>query len=215
MGLPVTVGIVTVAVGETYQNFLPQWATAIANLERQPDQVTIVVDHIPEHYVKMLDEILGSWQLITTTTQWEHHPQILVNEAISVTQTEWICKMDADDIILPHAFNQIDTCEADILLYGIVIDKQGRMFNNVTSDMILELQHNYVFSGSPFRRWLWETNNYRDMIFEDWAFWIGCAKQTQKLKHTGTIDYIYTTHPHQISTRADADYWTEKVRNLK
>lgn len=215
MGLPVTIGIVTVAVGETYLKFLPQWAKAVSNLARKPDQITIVTDYMPEEYVRILDETLTTWQLLISNTKWVHHPQILVNEAISITHTDWICKMDADDIILPHAFNQLDESNADILLYGISIGNKGLSFNDITSDLILQREHNYVFSGSPYRRWLWENNHYRDMIYEDWAFWIGCAKQTKKLQHTGTIDYIYTTHPDQVSIRADENYWKQKVRNLK
>lgn len=210
-----TIGIVTVAVGEPYQNRLEQWAEAVASLHRRPDQITVVVDTLPTDLIHRLDDILGPWQLIYSTREWTHHPQILTNDGIAFTDTEWICKMDVDDVILPHAFDTIDDLpDTDILMFGIRTDTRDITFTGVTADAILTRQDNLVFSGSPFRRWLWYDNPYRDMIFEDWAFWIGCAKQSDRFTHTGTIDYIYTTHDDQISTRADHAYWTSIVRGI-
>lgn len=210
-----TVGLVTVAVGEPYQARLEGWAHAVASLQRPPDQVTIVVDTIHRDLISSLDQILGEWQLIYSKRDWTHHPQVLVNDGIAFTETEWICKMDVDDIILPHALDTIDEHhDTDVLMFGIRTDTRDIAFTGVTAEAILQAQHNLIFSGSPYRKWLWHDNPYRDMIFEDWAFWIGCARQTRRFAHTGTIDYIYTTHPDQISARADEAYWAQIVRSL-
>ena len=210
-----TIGVVTVAVGEPYQARLETWAIAVAELHRQPDQVTIVVDTIPDALISNLDSILGEWQLIYSKTEWIHHPQVMINDGIAFTETEWICKMDVDDVILPHALDTIDDMhDTDVLMFGIRTNDRDLTFSGVTSDDILKAQHNLVFSGSPYRKWLWHDNPYRDMIFEDWAFWLGCARQTRRFTHTGTIDYIYTTHPDQISARADEAYWAQIVRSL-
>lgn len=209
-----SIAVATVAVGPTYLAYLPRWATAIAELERQPDQIVIVTDHMPDDIKAALDELIPSWMLVISNRIWKHHPQVLINDAISMTSTEWVCKMDADDVLLPHAFNQIDTITSDVLMFGIRTNEHDLVFVDVTANSILSRQHNYVFSGSPFRRWLWERNHFRDMIFEDWAFWIGCATQGARFKHSETIDYIYTQHPNQISSTIDTAYWEKVVRDV-
>lgn len=209
-----SVGVVTVAVGESYQQRLPTWAEAVADLERVPDEVTIAVDDIADDLAGEILAILPAAQIIHSTRQWQHHPQVLANDAVEHTSTDWICKMDADDVILPHALTPLDGLDADVLMFGIQLDDNGLLWGDVTRDEILKRRGNIVFSGSPYRRHLWHDNPYRDMIFEDWAFWIGCAEQGARFVASNTIDYIYTRHDEQISARADTAYWTSVVRSV-
>ena len=209
-----SIAVVTAAVGDEYQALLPAWAEAVAALERQPDEVIIAVDDLPGAIINRLELILRDFWIVPSDREWEHHPQVLVNDAISVADSEWICKMDADDEILPHALTPLDACTADVFMFGIQHGGQYLQYSGVTAEKILTREANLVFSGSPFRRYLWEGNNFRDMIFEDWAFWIGCAEQGATFEHSGTYDYIYTAHEGQISRRHDEAYWAEKVREL-
>ena len=209
-----SVAVVTVAVGDTYQARLPQWARAVAALDRQPDEVIIAVDDLPGRILNELELILRDFWIVPSDRQWTHHPQVLINDAIAVSESEWICKMDADDLILPHALTPLDDCPADVLMFGISHGGQNLQYQDVTAEAILQRQANLVFSGSPFRRHLSEMNPFRDMIFEDWAFWIGCAEQGATFQHSGTFDYIYSLHDEQISRQHDAAYWTEIVRSL-
>ena len=200
-----SIGIVTVAVGEAYQNFLPQWAIAVAHLATPPDQITIVVDHLPEHEIRMLNEILGSWQLLTTPTKWVNNPQILANEAISITDTDWICKLDADDLIYPHALDTLKDCPADVCMFGINVNGKHEMIPPaVTAQQVLDSPHNLLFAGSPFRKTIWEkTAGFEDVIYDDWVFWRSCARAGATFQPTGTIDYLYRLHENNISTRVN------------
>ncbi len=137
-----------------------------------------------------------------------------MNEAIAVTPADWICKMDADDLILPHALTPLDDLDADVLMFGIRHGGQDLQFSGVDADAILRRDANLVFSGSPFRRELWERNPFRDMVYEDWAFWVGCAQAGARFRHSGTIDYVYMIHDRQISRRADDARWKREVRSL-
>ena len=215
MGQPVTVGIVTVAHGQRYQQFLPEWATAVSRLQRQPEQVTIVGDTLDTEISNTLDDILGNWIHVKTTRTYQHHPQYLVNDAIRFTPTEWVCKMDADDLIYPDALNEIDTTQADVLMWGIHLDGRNLYPQNINREHILASPHNLVFSGSPFRRWIWEAAPYRDMIYEDWAFWIEAAKHGARFQPTSRIGYEYRLHGSNISTHCDDTYWTEIARGLQ
>jgi hypothetical protein len=213
MGLPVTIGLVTVAVGETYQRFLPQWAEAVANLQRKPDQITIVVDYISEYYVQMLDEILESWQLLTSNKTWKHHPQILANEAISVTHTDWICKLDADDLILPHAFNQLDQSEADIYTFGLAINGQRIIIPApITANQLLACNFNPITAASPFRKKLWENSTgFHDIIYDDWLFWRETAEQNPTYQSSISVDYLYRLDDYNASKNCDDAEERKKV----
>ncbi len=209
-----SVAVVTVAVGDEYQAMLPTWACGVAALERQPDEVIIAVDDLSGRIINELQMILRDFWIVPSDRQWTHHPQVLINDAIAVSESEWICKMDADDLILPHALTPLDDLDADVLMFGISHGEKDLQYRGVTAEAILRREANLVFSGSPFRRRLWETNPFRDMIYEDWAFWIGCAEQGARFHPSDTIDYIYTIHEGQISARADSAYWASVVRSL-
>ena len=205
----------TVAVGPTYQAFLPAWAESIAALNTQPEQVTVVSDDLAPTYAAQLSEILNQWQLITSTKTWTHHPQVLVNDGIKATDTDWICKLDVDDRIYPHAFDRLHNTACDVWMFGI---RHGDLLLHppaAKAEDILRSPHNLVFSGSPFRKWLTGGAGFRDMIYEDWMFWIDCAKQNARFCHSGTIDYEYVTHGENISSRVDDAYWQAVVRGLR
>lgn len=205
------IGIVSVAVRD-YTQYLPAWATAVAALNTQPSAITIVTDATDTAHI---DSLLPGINWITPTRTWQHHPQVLVNEAIQHTNTDWICKMDADDLIYPHAFDQLDGHPTDILSFGILAGDRQLHPQPVTAGLILATDHNLLFSGSPYRRWVWEAAPYRDMIYEDWAFWIDAARNKARFAPTGTIDYQYAIHPGQVSETADKEHWHQEVRRIR
>jgi hypothetical protein len=214
----VSIGLVTVVHGDTYRAFLPEWIEAAARLETAPDCYGIVTELITSDLLSMVKDMPCSGTVIRSTTTFSHHPQVLVNEAIQACDTEWICKMDVDDLLLPHAFNHLPE-DADILMFGIQVNSPQGAYNLLPSDFrhqdVLDVENNLVFSGSPFRKWLWHGNPFRDMLFEDWAFWIGCAKQQARFTASQQADYIYRLADHNISLGVDEGYWRAVVRSLK
>jgi hypothetical protein len=213
MGRPVTVGIVTVAVGETYQQFLPHWAEAVAALQRSPDHITIVTDHMPEKYVRILDETLGSWILVNSKQTWKHHPQILANEGIQLTNTDWICKLDVDDIILPHAFDNLDQCTADIYMFGLAVNGERIVIPApISAKQILKLDFNPLMAASPFRRKLWENSTgFHDMIYDDWRFWRETAQQNPTYQASRKVDYLYRLGNYNASVTCNDEDERKKV----
>jgi len=210
----VTIGVVTVAYGPTYRAFLPEWAEAVGALQTVPQQVTIVTDEVNPVIADHVSEYVPGAVWVISPRVPIHHPQVLVNDAIAITHTDWICKMDADDIIYPHAFNGMDHYPSDIFMFGIHLQGRDMPPNNVTGQQVLQSTENLVFSGSPFRRWVWEENHCRDMIYEDWAFWREAARAGAIFRPSGTIDYEYRIHGGNISLRADDQYWREAVRSI-
>jgi hypothetical protein len=204
-----SVGIVTVAYGDTYRAFLPEWLEAVNQLTKKPDQITIVTDQINKNIA--LDN------LVWVEAQGIHkiHPQIYVNQAITATDTDWICKMDVDDLIRPHALNNFEKNPCDVYMFGMYHNKINMYAQKITAQHVIESRHNLVFSGSPFRKWVWKQAPFLDMIYEDWLFWIEAAKNGATFCQSETIDYEYRTHSNNISNQHDSNYWTEIVRSLR
>ena len=208
-----TIGVVSVAYGETYRAFLPRWMRSITALETKPDKIMIVTDDVPDSIARLGNVYLDSVIFKQAHGTFSRHPQVLVNEAIASVQTDWICKMDIDDLIYPHALNNLDRCDADVYMFGISYQGQWLPARPVTAEMILSAMHNLVFSCSPFRRWVWEKAPYKDILCEDWAFWIDAAKNNARFHASSTIDYEYVIHGDNISLDSDFSVYERLVRD--
>lgn len=205
-----TVSIVTVAWGEKYRLFLPEWCAAVRNLNTQPDQVIISTDDVEE--CEALVDWLPGMHIVSTDTVPLVHPQVCVNDAIRETDTEWVCKMDVDDLIYPHALDNLENCDSDVYMFGIRLGVTNLPARHITRGDVIRTPHNLVFSGSPFRRWVWEQSPYRDMLCEDWRFWVDAARNGARFYASPTIDYEYVIHGDNISHRGDLSAWESAVR---
>ena len=208
-----TVGVVTVAVGKQYLDMLERWATSVASLERKPDSVTIATDEMPQEYIEIVNRILPEWKLVISEHPTETHCQIFeyFNDAIAVTDTDWICKLDVDDVIYPHALNALDYVKEDVYCFGIKIDDKSVSARPVTADEVLNLDENLIYSNSPFRRQLWTENHYSKVVHNDWVFWVGCAAQNATFAASPNIDYKYK----QSQSSYDDEVGRAEVRAAK
>ena len=198
-----TIGICTVAYGRTYHEFLPRWSAAVAALDPRPDLITIVHDGVSRDIRQQVHDLLTVLWVTDPGINHELQPQVHVNAAIAVTQTDWIVKLDADDLILPHALNSVSECNADVLNFGYRIGETNHVSRRVTAEQVIRKSGNPLSSASPFRRWLWERNKFRDLLFDDWAFWIEAARAGATFDATGRVDYIYSVGHQQLTGRHD------------
>lgn len=210
-----SVGVVAVAYGDTYRAFLPRWMRAMTMLEQKPQQIMVVTDDVPDCIARLGDVYLSSVIFKQAHGTFERHPQYLVNEGIAALQTEWVCKMDMDDIIFPHALNGLHDCLADVYMFGIQLGEKWLPAHHVTAKDVLRANHNMIFSGSPFKRWVWEKQPYRDMICEDWMFWIDAAKNGARFQASPNIDYEYVIHGDNITLHTDMEVAENNVRGMK
>jgi hypothetical protein len=210
----VTIGVVTVAYGEKYRRFLPQWAEAIANLQRPPDAVTIIVDHLDCPQVKTATDLLGANTAAVQIQDFTGNtPHVLANQAISITDTEWICRLDVDDLIYPHAFTRLDSWTTNVSCFGINVNNEhGLLPSPVTARDVLACPHNLLFAGSPFRRETWAaTPGFLDIAYNDWAFWRACARIGATFHPTGTIDYFYRQHSQSTTSKVNHE---EEIQHM-
>lgn len=208
MGRSVTVGVVTVATGP-YKRFLPDWISSVNGLDAQPDLVVIVTDDLGIGYANA-DTIL-----VRAEGTYQHHPQVFVNQGIALMDTDYIVKLDVDDMFLPYALDGLEHHGTDIIGLGIRLGHVDIPSRITTADEVLTSRENLLFSGSAFTRRIWEQNPFRDMIYEDWAFWIESAKHGATFSATGRADYEYRLHGDNISLTADDTYWRKAVDDLR
>lgn len=208
-----SIAVVTVAIGDDYVPFLEPWSEAISRLRRKPDEIVIVTDNV--ELAELCIHWLPNTSIIRPTTVPVHHPQVCVNDAIAATTSEWVCKMDVDDLIYPHALDTVESLDADVYMFGMRLNQVSLPARHVTRMDVIKTPHNLVFSCSPFRRWLWERAPYEDMISEDWRFWIDAARNGARFYASPTIDYRYTLHGGNITMRTDTKYWDEQVREYQ
>jgi hypothetical protein len=211
----VSVSIVAVAYGKTYRAFLPRWMRAISALERKPEKIVVVTDDVPDCIDRLGAADLASVTFKQAQGKFSRHPQYLINEAIAITDTDWVCKMDMDDLIFPHALSNLRRLDADVYMFGIQLHERKMPAHHATRADILKSPHNLVFSGSPFRRWVWEKSPFRDMICEDWVFWIDAAKNGARFIASPNIDYEYVIHGDNITLHTDMEVAESNVRGMR
>jgi glycosyltransferase involved in cell wall biosynthesis len=186
-----TIAVVASCVNEPYHYFINQWKQSIGKLERRPDEVIIATDLVNE-VTQSDDCILVPIKNKPKSGNWT----VAVNDAIAHSQSDWISKIDIDDLILPHALNEIDSCEADVYCFGIEIDGQKRL---AEPNGLLEQPDPKIFSNSVYRRWVWEKNPYQDIFCEDALFWYLAACENAVFAASTKVDYIYGRHSSQIT----------------
>lgn len=204
------------AYGDYYRQFITKWCESVYKLETFPDDIVIVTDDIEDANKKIPENIKNFIKVIHSKSTSMRHPQFLVNDAISVTETEWVCKMDIDDIILPHAFNKLSATESDVYMFGAQPSWQENPWpaRDVSTLDVYKSNTNLVLSGSPFRRWIWEKSPFKNITYGDWVFWFEAAKNKAKFFPSSTIDYIYVAHGGNITSNINVEKEESVARNL-
>lgn len=211
--MAVTIGVVASVYGQPYYKFVLPWSGRVASLNRLPDQVTIAHDGIPVKYRDAVAEILPvEW--VESHVPFTVHPQVNVNTAIAETFTNWVVKVDIDDLLFPHAFDGVEDSPADVMNFGYRVGGTDCPSRVVSAEEVLEKRSNLIGSCSPFRKWLWELNPFEDRCYDDWCFWIKAARNRAVFSATRRTDYEYRTHPDQITHRLNHNTAHKEIADL-
>ncbi|MDC3377156.1 hypothetical protein OAV85_04050 [Candidatus Nanopelagicales bacterium] len=196
-----TIAVVSSCTTATYWPFLVPWAHAITHLNVTPDEIVIASD-APAYIQDTVNSLLPvRW--IQPERTWTDHAAYIVNDAIAATTSEWIAKMDIDDRARPEYLDGLNSAECDVWCVGYAYLNHDHYISDLTPEVIRRSSNNLLASCSPFRRWLWERQEWPDALFDDWIFWLRAAKAGARFCGSHTIGYEYTSHRSQFSRRLD------------
>jgi hypothetical protein len=206
-----TVGVVGICHG--YPEKINGWIESIHKLNRQPDEIVLVLwDEI------ILDDLnLDGIKVVAWSGDFAYSD--MMNLAVQNCDTDWIAWIGVDDRYRPHALDKIDDCKADVLALGFEYDT-GQIWSpaKTTPEEILSMHANMIPCGSPFRKWLWEKIPFDQSIapFDDWVFWLGTALSNATYDSTLDldVDYEYAGHwvPNDSQARATIADWLAKTQ---
>jgi len=180
-----------VCCSKKYEHHLPGYMEAVDALTTKPDEVVLVTDGVVPDFDCTLINTDQGWNL----GNW-------YNLGFAAATADWVVWTGVDDRLRPHALEQVRTCQADVLAFGLqYTTRQKWLPLTVTAEQVLQVKENLVPCGSPVRRSLWQGIPFQPQLypFDDWAFWVGCAAQGAIFTTTNTIDVDYDYGPGHIN----------------
>lgn len=217
---PLSIAIVTSCAG--YGKYLGEWAQSIARLDRKPAMVGIVAhgseaDQRAAFAAMVVIEAAG----IPCQVRWE--AALLDfgearNRAVALADTEWVMHLDADDMLMPHALDDVAALapSADVVALGYerVGDlaagprQRSKLYQSSTGEGVL--RNPTPASGvSPFRRSFWERSPYRTDLIGGWdtALWLGFGHLGARIVATARPCFWYRQHADSVFNTRRLDSW--------
>lgn len=214
-----SVSVVTGAWGD-YGGFLPDWAESIVAQSVPVDQVVIVDAGVDDRSELLrAARILRDAGLTVTATRPRSHGGMgaTMNAAVSRATSEFVIRLDADDMLLPHAVADVHRLagDADVVVFGARRGERVHLFENTSSEWILAGRQGSM-SPSAFRRSMWQASPFIEA--NDWiesAFWVGLAHQGARFVPTGSVGFTYRQHDgSHSSTISPADKAAARRQHL-
>jgi hypothetical protein len=181
---------VVVAASDAYAHHLPAWAESVKALTTQPDEIIVAAESLP-----FLD--LPTWTYVPLDMSTVNFASIW-NQAIAPARSDWVAWIGADDTYRPHALDDIEREDADVVAFGFQYDTGQQWLPQPTNASVRAVDSNHVTCGSPFRRSLWEKMPIPAQFgpLADWGFWTGLAFIGARFAATGRIDVDYAFAGH-------------------
>lgn len=220
MGDQIDLAVVTAAWG-SYGKYLPEWLDSIANQTVLPSQVVIVncgVETLAGVRPRLKALAARGVKTILTRKRLVSGMGEAMNRAVAKTDTEWVIRLDADDLLLPHAIEDVAALApaADVVCIGAIRDGKEVLFPNTSAEWILAGRQGSM-SPSAFRRSFWEQHPYIE--HNDWiesAFWVGLAHLDARFVPTPRAGFVYRQHEDSHShTISKADKQAARQQQLE
>jgi len=199
--------VITVSVG--YNHFLKKWAECVSKLNTKPKSIIIGIENIDIPLKEIIDDCLPNIKWVKLIKVDGKLHGYYYKKLISLVETTWVCKIDADDQILPSAYDELNFVDSDIFGFGNVssISKKVSLSDaNLDSEKILFSKNNLLNALSPFKKIVWNKDQFKNFIYDDWAFWIDAAKNGFKFSSSNTVNYIYLQHDAQETKTTDEKF---------
>lgn len=134
-----------------------------------------------------------------------------LNLLLDATDSEYVARMDADDIVLPWRFkHQMSVGDADVVFSPVVHlgpkplsirpTRPGKL-SPATLSRILLIENPIAHSTVVFRRTaISAVGGYRSVLAEDYDLWLRIAAQGMKIHRTAWPVLLYRHHSDQVTS---------------
>lgn len=163
-----------------------------------------------------LDEITDARLRVTNKRTVTPGLAAVLNELLSVTDSEYVARMDADDITLPWRFRhqasfmrrrQLDLVFSPVVTFGkrVPIAPQRPEGLDPESFRRALLLVNPVAHSTMFGRRIAidDAGGYRNVRSEDYDLWIRAATRESRLARTALPALLYRRHTAQVTNNVD------------
>jgi hypothetical protein len=136
------------------------------------------------------------------------------NAALEIADTEWFVPADLDDLPMP---NYIANLNKDHDIHSFALRIGETVFKGVPDqwDKAFHINaENPMISCSAYKTELGKRVRYRDVGWEDWAFWLDMKKAGATVFWDDTIRYTYTRPANSLSQQ-DSNDKTLEIRRMK
>lgn len=199
-----TFSIITTIWGDKYDSFLPGWLASVEPFEAS--RVVVATDRprgLPEWVTERVVAFEGRFPA-----------PFYLNHACEATESDWVWVCDVDDRLRLDAKRVLEF-DADIVGLGYArSDGFSYIPGSYTSESMLSQSWNPIPASSPFKRHVWEANNYPDIGHQDWGFWRKAFRAGFSYQSSGIVGYDYLWHPDSSISGAHANnpgYVTEAL----
>lgn len=167
---PVNATVISCLYGDTHDQFVPRWTTAIEQLDPAPVEVIVGSDS-----ARVID---GATVIHAGSCAWHYPQSFYLQAALEEVTTDWVWIVDIDDVAFHDALAGVCEIEADVFQMGYVrSDGEVYIPPVLDRDEILFAPRNPFVAGSCIRtEKLRDIGGFPDVALQDWALWRQLAR---------------------------------------
>lgn len=183
-------------------DFIQETLLSIVNQSFKDWEHVIVDDGSTDNTVEIINNFVARQvdaSKYTVIVQENKGPAAARNAAIAAAKGEYIMPLDADDTLHPLCLEKMArvlSINPAISIVGSNTQRFGEANEPYGTgefmEQVINPHGNSMNYASMFRKSVWETvGGYVTSDFEDWDFWIRCARQKFKLRHLPELLFNY------------------------
>ena len=208
--------LAVVTTVRNYGRFLPEWAASILALSLKPALVVLVEQGSTDDSWAQVERAAAQLMAGGLRVRVQRMPATdfgtARNAAVSLTDTEWVMHLDADDMLMPHALADAAVLAPACDVVQLGYERCGDLAAgppNRRKPYRSGLAHEILASPtpcsgcSPFRRALWERAPYVTDQTGGWdtALWLGFAHLGARFRATARPCFWYRQHADSVFNR--------------
>jgi hypothetical protein len=178
---------------EYWERWGNQFCSTIEGLQTKPDEVivaSLVPLPVPDYITNIQSEIM----------YWDS-----INDGIRHASSEWVWPVGTDDLIDPHALDDIDFRGDVIAVSGVQSTGHSFFADPEGFRNILHIGHNPMRGSMMFRREVGLALQFRRVKNADWMLWSEIRHNGYEVQFDPKVRFTHVRHAEAMSVNPDAE----------